>query len=54
MSDRTLSSGFSLRRSNLRNAAMNIVLVMLLAGVFLWSVAGNAIDTFRASIERHI
>jgi hypothetical protein len=32
---------------------MNAGLMMLLAGVFVWSVAGNAIDTIRHAIERH-
>jgi hypothetical protein len=49
---REISSGFSPRRGTLRTIAMNAVLVMLLAGVFVWSAAGNAIDHMRTVIEK--
>lgn len=51
---REISSGFSPRRGALRSIVMNAALVILLAGVFLWSVAGNAIDHVRASIEKRV
>jgi hypothetical protein len=36
----------------MRTAAMNAGLIIVLAGVFLWSVAGNAIDTVRHAVEK--
>ena len=47
-------SGFSPRRRVMRNAAMNAGLVALLAAVFLWSVAGNALENIRSMIEKHV
>jgi hypothetical protein len=49
---RKASSSIAPHRSAMRDVAMNMALVMLLAGVFLWSVTGNAIDQLRAAIER--
>jgi hypothetical protein len=46
------SSGFPPRRSTMRAMAMNTALVMLLAGVFLWSVAGNALNQIRSAVEK--
>ena len=39
-------------RNAVRAAAMNAGLLLLLAGVFLWSVAGNAIENLRGLIGR--
>lgn len=51
---REISFSLSPRRGALSSIAMNVVLIMLLAGVFVWSAAGNAIDQIRASIEKRI
>ena len=43
MKEGTLSN-FSRRRGRVRGIAMNTGLMALLAGVFLWSAAGNAVE----------
>jgi hypothetical protein len=45
-------SGFSSRGASMRNLAMNVALMALLTGLFLWSVAGNAIENIRSAIEK--
>jgi hypothetical protein len=47
-----IPSSFSRRRSAMHSVAMNAALMALLSGVFLWSVAGNALENIRSAIER--
>jgi hypothetical protein len=46
MKERALGN-LSLRRGKMRGIAMNAALLALLAGIFLWSAAGNAVELVR-------